>query len=166
MTPFQKAGEGSVSLMESSFLWTIWQQVAPLFPSFCLNGHADSDMIFHIKGAKRSETECQTYINVISSCVASRPWQRCPLSLVCFPHFKLRLMLSLRWCVSVHGAVRRAWCLCRKMYGSFVSNSFSLQPPHRWLWNSGTWVLWGRHMIPHRKPHWIKLMLWSRHYSN
>lgn len=25
MTPFQKAGEGSVSLMESSFLWSIWQ---------------------------------------------------------------------------------------------------------------------------------------------
>lgn len=80
MTPFQKAGEGSVSLMESSFLWTIWQQVAPLFPSFCLNGHADSDMIFHIKGAKRSVTGCKTSINVIRSCVASRPCQHCPLS--------------------------------------------------------------------------------------
>lgn len=68
MTPSQKAGEGSVSLMESSFLWTIWQPVAPLFPSFCLNGHADSDMIFHIKGAKKSMTGCKTSINVIRSC--------------------------------------------------------------------------------------------------
>lgn len=73
MTPFQKASKGSVSLMESSFLWTIWQRVAPLFSSFCLNGHADSDMIFHIKGAKRSETGCKTSIKVIRSCVASRP---------------------------------------------------------------------------------------------
>lgn len=32
MTPFQKAGQGSVSLMEFSFLWTIWQRVAPLSP--------------------------------------------------------------------------------------------------------------------------------------
>lgn len=89
MTPSQNAGEGSVSLMESSFLWTIWQPVAPLFPSFCLNGHADSDMIFHIKGAKKSMTGCKTSINVIRSCVAPRPCHRCPLSLVGLAESKL-----------------------------------------------------------------------------
>lgn len=68
MTPFQKAGEGSVSLMESSFLWPIWQDEFARFPSFCFNGCIDSDMIFHIKGAGSSVMGCKTSINGIRSC--------------------------------------------------------------------------------------------------
>lgn len=62
----------------------------PLSPSFCLNGHADSDMIFSIKGAKRSMTGCKTSISVIGSCVAPRPWQHRPLS-ISPPFLELKL---------------------------------------------------------------------------